>query len=341
MNVLNDITVCPGTLQPGFSSYSPKCRKLLFDGEKVSHVLPFSLPAGLPDTNDPLLANKLRISISGVQEKYSLRQEGKHLKLAAGGGTHILKPISGNLSIADQLPANEHLTMQIAAQVYKLSTAANGLIFFADGAPAYITKRFDVLANGKHCLKEDFATLAGATTQTAGTDYKYKYSYAGIAMLIDQYIPAAIQAKEQLFKMVVFNYLFSNGDAHLKNFARLDCTANGQAMLAPAYDLINTSLHINDSDLALTDGLYDKDYEYPSYKSYGYYAYDDFVEFGTRTGLLPQRVRRMLLPYITRQQKVLTLISNSYLTPDAKSLYLVQYEERLTRLQQSFSGILQ
>jgi serine/threonine-protein kinase HipA len=341
MTVLSNLSICPGTFQPGFSTYSPKCRKLLFNGEKVSHILPFSLTTGSPDTNNALTANKLRISISGVQEKYSLRQEGKQLKLAAGGGTHILKPISGNLTKADQLPANEHLTMQIAAQVYKLATAANGLIFFADGAPAYITKRFDVLANGKRCLNEDFAALAGATTQTAGTDYKYRYSYAGIAALIDQYIPAAIQAKEQLFKLIVFNYLFSNGDAHLKNFARLDCTATGQAMLAPAYDLINTSLHINDSDLALTNGLYDKDYEYASYSSYGYYAYDDFVEFGVRIGLLPQRVRRMLLPYITRQQKVLTLVSNSFLAPDAKSLYHLQYEERLARLRQSFSGILQ
>jgi serine/threonine-protein kinase HipA len=340
MTVIKNISFCPGTLQPGFGTYSPKCRKLLFDGEKVSHILPFALSAGLTDANDPLTANKLRISISGVQEKYSLRQEGKQLKLAAGGGTHILKPISGNLAMADHLPANEHLTMQIASQVYKLSTAANGLIFFADGTPAYITRRFDVQSSGKRCLKEDFATLAGATTQTAGTDYKYKYSYAGIAALIDQYIPASIQAKEQLFKMVVFNYLFSNGDAHLKNFSRLDCSADGQARLAPAYDLINTSLHITDNDLALTDGLYEKDYEYPSYGSYGYYAYDDFMEFGTRIGLLRQRVRRMLLPFITRQPKVSELTGNSYLDAGTKSLYLVQYEERRLRLNQSFSGIL-
>jgi serine/threonine-protein kinase HipA len=335
---LNNIPVCPGTLRPGFGTYSPKCCKLVFDGHKVSHILPFDRPSGITNANDPVTANKLRISISGVQEKYSLRQEGKQLVLATGGGgTHILKPIAGNLAMADQMPPNEHLTMQIAAQVYRLPTAANALIFFADGSPAYITRRFDVQANGKRCLKEDFASLAGASVQTMGTDYKYEYSYAGMAELIDRFIPAAIMAKENLFKIVVFNYLFGNGDAHLKNFARLDCTLDGQAALAPAYDLMNTRLHVADSDLALHDGLYPKDYEYPSYASYGFYAYDDLYEFGQRIGLLPARIVRMLLPFVAQQEKVYYLLQHSFLNPVAQQQYLAVYEDRRYRLNRSFA----
>lgn len=337
---LNNIQVCPGTLRPGFGTYSPKCCKLLFDGYKVSHVLPFNRPTGITNANDPVTANKLRISISGVQEKYSLRQEGKQLVLATGGGTHILKPISGSLHMADQIPANEHLTMQIANQVYKLPTAANALIFFTDGSPAYITRRFDVQANGKRCLKEDFASLAGATVQSMGADYKYDYSYAGIAELIDRYIPAAIPAKESLFKLVLFNYLFGNGDAHLKNFARLDCMLDGQAVLAPAYDLVNTGLHIDDSDLALHDGLYPKDYEYPSYASYGFYAYDDFYEFGLRIGLLPARIARMMHPFRSRQEKVYTLLQHSYLNPIAQQKYFAVYEDRRSRLDRTYAQAL-
>jgi serine/threonine-protein kinase HipA len=340
MNLFANITVCPGTLQPGFSTYSLRCRRLLFNGQKVSHVLPFDRPTGIINTTNAVIANKLHISISGVQEKYSLRQEGKQLHLAAGGGTHILKPISGSLHQADQLPANEHLTMQAAFQVYKLPTAANALIFFADGSPAYITKRFDVQPSGNRCLKEDFASLAGATAQTKGTDYKYNYSYEGMAELIDQYIPAAILAKEQLFKMIVFNYLFSNGDAHLKNFARLDCLVDGQASLAPAYDLVNTGLHIDDSDMALADGLYEGDYKYPSFASYGFYAYDDFYEFGLRMGLLPIRIARILRPFIARQEKVYTLLQNSFLNNAARQQYLASYEDRRSRLDRSFTGKL-
>jgi serine/threonine-protein kinase HipA len=40
-----------------------------------------------------------------------------------------LKPIPRDLKKVDQVPANEHLTMQIAKQVYGLNTAENALIF--------------------------------------------------------------------------------------------------------------------------------------------------------------------------------------------------------------------
>jgi serine/threonine-protein kinase HipA len=33
--------------------------------------------------------------------------------------------------------------MQIASQVYNIPTAANGLCFFQNDEPAYITRRFD------------------------------------------------------------------------------------------------------------------------------------------------------------------------------------------------------
>jgi len=34
--------------------------------------------------------------------------------------------------------------MQIASQVYNIPTAANGLCFFQNDEPAYITRRFDM-----------------------------------------------------------------------------------------------------------------------------------------------------------------------------------------------------
>jgi serine/threonine-protein kinase HipA len=66
------------------------------------------------------------------------------------------------------VPANEHLTMQLARQVYKINTAENGLIFFKDGSPAYITRRFDIKPGGGKFCKEDFATFAGKTKDTTG-----------------------------------------------------------------------------------------------------------------------------------------------------------------------------
>lgn len=67
--------------------------------------------------------------------------------------------------------------MQIAKQVYGLNTAENALIFFKNGSPAYITRRFDVKEKDEKWDKEDFATLAGKSKDNAGANFKYDYSY--------------------------------------------------------------------------------------------------------------------------------------------------------------------
>lgn len=334
-----NIIVCPGTLAKGFTTYSPKCRKEMFDGKKVNHILNFSSPQKEGAQQQLFIENKTRISISGVQEKYSLKLNGNSLELTDRHGQYILKPIPTDLLNVTQVPANEHLTMQIAAQVFKLPVAKNALIFFDDGLPAYITKRFDVKENGERCLKEDFASLANVSN-AVGKNYKYDYSYAAMADLIDKYFPSAVLAKETFFQLIVFNYLFSNGDAHLKNFSRIDCSANGDAFLAPAYDLINTRLHVKDEDLALKEGLYPEDMNHPSFDHFGSYAYDDFQHFGEKIGLLPVRVKRMISKFLKDEEKVYSLISRSFLNEKSKTDYKALYDDRRQRLLFSFVGLL-
>jgi serine/threonine-protein kinase HipA len=334
------ITVCPATLRPGHSTYSPKALRLLFGGRKVSHVIPLASPNSDGASALQFFENRSHISISGVQVKYSLKLEKNKLVLTDRGGEFILKPIPDNLMNVNEVPANEHLTMQIAEQVYGISTAKNALIFFEDGTPAYITKRFDVKPSGTRCLKEDFASLALLSEENAGRDFKYNYSYLQMAQLIDRFFPAAIPAKERFFQLVVFNYLFSNGDAHLKNFGRIDCEGTGFGLLAPAYDLICTRLHIADGDFALHDRLYSKDYEHPSYAHYGYHAYDDFYEFGLKIGLKPVRVRRMLDGFLHKTEAVETLVTHSFLNEAMKVQYKHWYHDKLRRLQTSMRGLL-
>src|SRR5208282_807749 len=116
----------------------------------------------------------------------------------------------------------EHVTMQIANQVYKITTAENGLVFFSNDEPAYITRRFDIVSNGVKLGKEDFASLAGKTEENAGLNFKYDYSYEEIAVLIKQHVAAWKIEMEKFYSLVVFNFMFSNGDAHLKNFSILE-----------------------------------------------------------------------------------------------------------------------
>ncbi|HEX4950143.1 MAG TPA: HipA domain-containing protein [Blastocatellia bacterium] len=326
---LPEINVCPGTLAEGFSSYSPSCLRNLFDGKKVSHLLPFDSPQK-NETEAVLFAkNRERISIPGVQEKVSLRLEKNKLRLTNPGefGTYLLKPIPRDLKKVDQVPANEHLTMQIARQVYGLNTAENALIFFRDGTPAYITKRFDVNPDGSKRGKEDFAALAGKTSDNAGANFKYDLSYEELGLLLQRYVPAWRIEIEKYFALVVFNFLYSNGDAHLKNFSLLE-TPNGDYILAPAYDLINTRLHVDDTDFALKKGLFADDFKSAKYRSRLHPSQDDFIELAKRIGVQEKRIEKLLTPFLTKQPMVEELIARSFLSAISKKSYLEHYRQR-------------
>lgn len=324
-----NVTVCPGTLAEGFSAYSPSCLRNLFNGKKVDYVLPFESPQASEETTEIFIENRKRISISGVQEKLSLILEKNLLRLTQNDehGTYILKPIPRDLKKVGQVPANEHLTMQIAKQVYGITTAENALVFFRDGVPAYITKRFDVKTDGRKLGEEDFATLAGKTNVNAGEDFKYEYSYEEIGNLIQKYVPAWKIEIEKYYSLVVFNFLFSNGDAHLKNFSLLE-TPNGDYTLSPAYDLINTRLHLNDSYFALKRGLFNDDFKSAKYQSSLHPAKDDFIEFGKRIGVLDLRIEKLLSPFVKRQKEAEVLINRSFLDEKTKRGYLMHYQER-------------
>ncbi|MGB5988516.1 MAG: HipA domain-containing protein, partial [Marinifilaceae bacterium] len=183
---LPTIKYCPGTLAKGFNTYSTTCRRRLFDSKKVSHLLPYDSPASNVNTDALFIDNRKRISISGVQEKLSIILDKNLLRLTNKGeqGTHILKPIPSFANNNDQMPANEHLTMQIARQVYGIDTAENALIFFSNGEAAYITKRFDINEQGQKLAKEDFSSLAGRTPQVHGENYKYHGNYLEMFELI-------------------------------------------------------------------------------------------------------------------------------------------------------------
>lgn len=318
-----ELNYCPGTLAEGFKSYSPKCLRKVFRNKKVSHILPYPKPQTDDEMEELFMENRKRISISGVQEKLSLLLEKNQLRLTKESeqGEYILKPIPRDLKKVDQVPANEHLTMQIASQVYGINTAANALIFFGDGTPAYITKRFDLKEDGTKWGVEDFASLAGKTKDNFGANYKYEFSYEELGELIKLYVPTWRIELEKYFTLLIFNYLYSNGDAHLKNFSLIE-TPKGDYVLSPTYDLINTRMHVDDTDFALDKGLFKDDFRSKRHEISGYTHQDDFIEFGKRIGLSETRIGIILAPFLQKQPFEEILIRNSYLTDVNKRTYL-------------------
>lgn len=328
-----EIRYCPGSLAESFTTYSPAFLRRMFDNKQVSHILPYDAPQVNEEDAEKFMENRKRISISGVQEKMSLLLSKNKLRLTEEGeqGAYILKPIPKDLKKVDQVPANEHLTMQIAAQVYGINTAENGLIFFKNGSPAYITRRFDVKAGGSKWGTEDFATLAGRTKDNTGADFKYTYSYEEAAALIRQFVPAWRVEIEKYFALVVFNYLFLNGDAHLKNFSLLE-SETGDYFLSPAYDLINTRIHVDDADFALDKGLFADEFASETFKKTKHRGRRDFEEFAKRIGIQEDRLAKLLELFFLKQAKVERLARHSFLSDANKRGYLREYSSRRNRL---------
>ena len=319
---------CPSDLRATAGGYSRQSRRKLFGGEAVDPVLAIELPGEAGDASAPI-AQLGRLSLSGVQEKYALTQDGRTLHLTGPdeASTHILKPIVTDAAVerAGWMPANEHLTMQLAAQVFGIRTAANGLVFLPNGSPAYLTRRFDRRDDGAKWAVEDFAALAGRTPATHGEDYKYAGSYLDLFAVLRRYVGAYVIEAGKLFELLVFNYLVGNGDAHFRNFSLME-TPGGGYVLAPAYDLLCTGLHVDDTPFALSEGLL------PTDRGGGPIQHQ-FRTLAAEVGLPPKPVERILERVPDYTEAVEALAARSFLPEQARRQYVRRYRKRLGRFQ--------
>lgn len=328
---MKSIDYCPSTLAAGFHTYSPVAVKQLCDGHAVSHIL----NEGDVDSFTGVKAGAAmrRISVSGAQEKFPAVIDGGIIRIAGDEeqSTHILKPYPWDELLLNrkQIPANEHLTMQIASQVYGILTADNGLCFTGKGQPVYITRRFDVKSDLSKSEMEDFASLVGRNEQTDGKFFKYSGCYEDIAHAIRKFIPAWMVDMERFFDLVTFNYIYANGDDHLKNFSVI--RQGRDFRLAPAYDLLNTSLHVAGDDFGLDGGLSPNLEKSDIYENTGHPCREDFHGFGTLIGLPSKRVDRILDRYMSLPEQTKTLTAHSFLNEKMKRTYLRIVSERIAR----------
>ncbi len=328
---MKELNICPSTLAVGYTSYSPIAIKRLFDGKKTSHLLNFEID-DISQAKDGMYAMR-RISVSGAQEKFPAILDEGIIRLSKENerSWYILKPApwDNTLYTRKQIPANEHLTMQIASQVYGIITAENGMSFTPKGDMVYITKRFDLSKDGSKYDMEDFASLLGKNEAENGTYFKYEGSFEDVARMIKQYIPAWMVSMERFFKLVVFNYIYGNGDDHLKNFSLLK---NGDVyQLSPAYDLMNTALHIEGDDLGLNGGLSENIEKSDVYDRTEHPCRLDFERFAHIIGLREKRISAILDQFAFLPNETEQLVARSFLNDKMKRTYLRIVNERIAR----------
>jgi serine/threonine-protein kinase HipA len=191
--------------------------------------------------------------ISGVQPKILVRDEnafaemeqtGQRLSSSYRGATHIVKLWEPNEF--PQLAANEYFCLT-AARRCGLDVPPFRL---AEDGMALVIDRFDLRMDGTYRGFEDFCVL-----NARRTDEKYRGSYETSVMKRFPQFSNSTHVNEdleRLFILIALNVVLRNGDAHLKNFGIVYDDVQGEARLAPVYDLVTTSVYLPKDSLALT-----------------------------------------------------------------------------------------
>jgi serine/threonine-protein kinase HipA len=223
--------------------------------------------------------------ISGVQPKILVRDEkafaemeptGHRLSQSYKGATHIVKMWGSNEY--PQLAANEHFCLSVARKCgldvppYRL----------AEDGMALVIDRFDLRMDGTYRGFEDFCVLNGRRT-----DEKYRGTYeTSVIKRFGQFANSTHvnEDTEKLFTLIALNCALLNGVAHLKNFGIVYEDVQGEARLAPVYDLVTTSIYLPMDSMALTLNGTTK-----------WASAKELQRLGeTRMGGTPARVREML-----------------------------------------------
>jgi len=312
--------------------YCNKCRADLFDGQKIV-PLKFDKIEFYKKRRE--LAD--RMSISGVQDKISLKFGSMgELEPTAKDGTYILKPIpiAEDVNRSEDIVANEHISMLLSREVFKIPTALSTLIEFSDGEKAYITRRFDYSGEEKSGTliksdQEDFASILDRTSDTNGKNYKYESSYEACAKAIKEFVPAYMPALEDFYKRILFNYLIGNGDAHLKNFSLYREAGREDWSLAPNYDLLYTRYHIPQELGYMGLDLFDGESETEAFAAMGYFTLEDFELFAEHIGISEKRLVKIFESFLQKTPDVVAMIHRSFLSEEGKKAYLQNYLERL------------
>ncbi|GAB6404968.1 type II toxin-antitoxin system HipA family toxin [Pseudomonas sp. MHK4] len=185
--------------------------------------------------------------VSGVQPKVLVRDSATTVdRMTHRGATHLIK--SFRPEEYPELAANEYFCMRAALhsglEVPKFELSEHGKFL--------VVERFDLNDRG-YLGFEDFCVLNAWPSKA-----KYDGSYEGAARQIKAFVsPTSLNhALESFFKIVALSSGLKNGDAHLKNFGVLyeDCATDAQITLAPAYDIVTTSVYIKNDSMALLLG---------------------------------------------------------------------------------------
>lgn len=193
------------------------------------------------------LANKF--SLAGVQMKFSMKEKEGRYNISKGNvlGDWIVKTPSTKHK---DVPANEFTAMTLAQLVginipqIKLVelTKLNNLpqINLPNEEFAFAIKRFDRERDTRIHM-EDFAQVLAKYPH----DKYNSANHEQIAKILYEYSGDGLVDAQQFARRLLVNILLANGDAHIKNWS-LVYSDRVTPRLSPAYDIVTTSVYIDE-----------------------------------------------------------------------------------------------
>ena len=214
------------------------------------------------------LVTRSHLSLTGASGKAGLyydREEGRwYLPRGTAPSTHIVKQSHVRL---DNIVLNEQLSLLTAAHC-GIQTPRNFIINTGKGKEheiLFATERYDRILfpeadriNGLirplRLHQEDFAQALGIPASQ-----KYERGTADHLQrmfdLLRRFSADPIKDQLRLWDLIVFHYLIGNTDAHIKNFSLLYGSDLKHIRLAPAYDIISTTIYEQSTrDMAFSIG---------------------------------------------------------------------------------------
>jgi serine/threonine-protein kinase HipA len=190
-----------------------------------------------------------KFSLAGVQMKFSMKKQDGRYNLSKGKvlGDWIIKTPS---TVHRDVPVNEFTAMTLASmagvdvpeiKLVELDKLDNlPPINLPDEKLAFAIKRFD-RNDDQRIHMEDFAQVLVKYPHE-----KYKSaSYEQIGKILYDFSGDGLADTQQFARRLLVNILLANGDAHLKNWSLL-YSDQFTPRLSPAYDIVTTSVYIED-----------------------------------------------------------------------------------------------
>lgn len=312
---MNKCLFCYQLLKDNEIDFHKKCSKKIF-GTETAPLLNYTLSEmeflakEVIETSISVPGVQPKLSLSFVKEKLEDGIRGRLTVLEALGGNYILKPQN---VIFPQMPENEHLTMKLA-ELLGIQAVISSLIRLKSGELSYITKRIDRASSNRKIHMLDMFQITEAFD-------KYKSSMEKVGKAVNEYSSNTLLDVVRLYEVTIFSYITGNNDMHLKNFSMILKGENW--VFSPAYDLLNVQLHLPEDkeETALTIG---------GKKSRLTKA--DFINLGLKFGLSERQIENILKRFMKAEEKMMELISISFLDDEKKKIFKDLLSHRLEYL---------